>query len=104
MPAPPGCVLVGPNGVVELSEGVIRAERHVHMNFRDAEEYGVQNGDRMNLRIQSSCTTLLENLLVRADETSKLEVHIDTDEGNSADLDRATRVELLKQEKCKCKH
>lgn len=92
----PGCVLVGPKGVVELKEGVIRAERHVHMNFDDAARYGVKNGDRMNLRIQSSCGVVLENLLVRADATSKLEVHIDTDEGNAADLDHATKVELIK--------
>ena len=74
------------------------------MNLRDAQYYGVKNGDRMNLRIHSTSTTLLEDLLVRADETSKLEVHIDTDEGNAADLDNATRVELLKQENCKCQH
>ena len=93
----PGCVLVGPAGVVELKQGVIRAERHVHMNFADAERYGVKNGDRMSLRIHSSCTTTFEDLLVRADATSKLEVHIDTDEGNAVDLDHATKVELLKQ-------
>jgi putative phosphotransacetylase len=98
----PGCVLVGPAGVVELPEGVIRAERHVHMSFDEAARYGVQNGDRMNLRIVGSCTTLLEDLLVRADATSKLEVHIDTDEGNACDLDHATSIELMKQEKCKC--
>lgn len=91
-----GCVLVGPAGVVELSEGVIRAERHVHMNQRDAAYYGVKNGDRLNLRINGSCSLVLEDLLVRADETSKLEVHLDTDEGNAADLDHATRVELFK--------
>jgi propanediol utilization protein len=93
----PGCVIVGPKGVVELKEGVIRAERHVHMNLDHARHYGVKNGDRMKLRIESACTLVLEDLLVRADETSKLEVHLDTDEGNAADLDRATKVELLKQ-------
>jgi propanediol utilization protein len=92
----PGCVLVGPAGAVELKEGVIRAERHVHMNFATAEHYGVKNGDRMKLRIESTCTSVLEHLLVRADATSKLEVHIDTDEGNAADLDHAVRVELFK--------
>ncbi len=93
----PGCVLVGPAGVVDLKQGVIRAERHVHMNVRDAEYYGVQDGDRMSLRIESgSCTTVYEGLLVRADETSKLEVHLDTDEGNAADIDHAVRVELFK--------
>jgi len=101
----PGCVLVGPNGVVQLDEGVIRAERHVHMNDRDAEYYGVSNGDRMNLRVESpGCSLTLEDLLVRADATSKLEVHIDTDEGNACNLDHATHVELLKQEPCACKH
>ncbi len=92
----PGCIMVGPAGVVELKQGVIRAERHVHMNFDHAKHYGVKNGDRMKLRIESSCTTVFEELLVRADATSKLEVHIDTDEGNAADLDHATRVELFK--------
>jgi len=89
------CVLVGPAGVVELNEGVIRAERHVHMNLEHAAYYGVRNGDRMNLRIESTCTVVLEDLLVRADKTSKLEVHLDTDEGNAADLDHATKVELF---------
>lgn len=92
-----GCVLVGPRGVVELSEGVIRAERHVHMSFDHARYYGVKNGDRMSLRIESTCTLLLEDLLVRADKTSKLEVHLDTDEGNAADLDHATKIELIRQ-------
>src|SRR5262249_17410678 len=92
----PGCIMVGPAGVVELKEGVIRAERHVHMNFDHAKHYGVKNGDRMKLRIESTCTTVFEELLVRADAASKLEVHIDTDEGNATDLDHATRVELFK--------
>jgi putative phosphotransacetylase len=92
-----GCVLVGPRGVVELAEGVIRAERHVHMNFEHAAYYGVKNGQRLSLRIESTCSLVLEDLLVRADKTSKLEVHLDTDEGNAADLDHATKVELFKQ-------
>jgi propanediol utilization protein len=100
----PGCVLVGPAGAVELNEGVIRAERHVHMNLTDAAAYGVKNGDRMKLRIEGPCTTVFEDLLVRADGASKLEVHIDTDEGNAVDLDHATNMELLPQNhSCQCR-
>ncbi len=93
----PGAVLVGPAGVVELKEGVIRAERHVHMSNEHAAFYGVKNGDRMSLRIVSSCSVVFNDLLVRADAASKLEVHLDTDEGNAADLDHATKVELIRQ-------
>jgi propanediol utilization protein len=99
----PGCVLVGPAGVVELSEGVIRAERHVHMSLDEAARYGVKNGDRMKLRVEGACTTVFEDLLVRADATSRLEVHIDTDEGNAVDLDHATKMALLPQSSsCGC--
>jgi putative phosphotransacetylase len=102
----PGCVLVGPKGVVELQEGVIRAARHVHMNLRDCEYYGVKNKDFMKLRVEApQCSVVFEDLLVRADETSKLEVHIDTDEGNACYLDSATKVELFKQDPpCGCAH
>jgi propanediol utilization protein len=93
----PGCVLIGPAGSVDLKEGVIRAARHVHMNVRDAAFYGVKNGETMSLRVESGpCTTVFEGLIVRADEQSKLEVHLDTDEGNAADIDHASRVELFK--------
>ncbi|MEC8432493.1 MAG: PduL/EutD family phosphate acyltransferase, partial [Planctomycetota bacterium] len=94
----PGCVLVGPKGVVELNEGVIRAARHVHMSMEDAENYGVQNGDFMKLKIKSpQCSVTLEDLLVRADPTTKLEVHLDTDEGNACNLDAAESIELVPQ-------
>jgi propanediol utilization protein len=99
----PGCVLVGPAGAVELTQGVIRAARHVHMNFEHAAFYGVKNGDLMTLKVTSpQCSVSFEDLLVRADANAKLEVHIDTDEGNACNLDSAIQVELKPQGACKC--
>jgi propanediol utilization protein len=100
----PGCLLVGPNGSIELKQGVIRAMRHVHMGPEDLKYYKVSNGDVMYLRVESpGCTTVLEDLVVRAGDGIKLEVHIDTDEGNAINLDAATKVELIKSAACGCR-
>ncbi len=67
------------------------------MNYFDADHFGVSNGDMMQLKVTShECTTVFDDVLVRADEAAKLEVHIDTDEGNACFLDGASKVELTK--------
>jgi putative phosphotransacetylase len=92
----PGCWIMGPKGMIELKRGVIRAERHVHMSPADAEYYGVKAGGRLNMRVTSNCPGVLENLVCRIDANSKLEIHIDTDEGNACNLSGASKVELFK--------
>jgi len=91
-----GCMLMGPAGFFEMQEGVIRALRHVHMSPEDAGFYGVKAGEAMKLRIGGPCGVTLEQLLVRVDRSFKLEVHIDTDEGNACNLQPNTWCELLK--------
>ena len=92
----PGCYLLGPAGMIELPRGVIRHERHVHMGPADCAYYGIKDGDRINLRVKSTCSAVLEDLLVRFAPATRLEVHLDTDEGNAVDLPHATKVELFK--------
>ena len=92
----PGCMLMGPNGFFEMKEGVIRAAPHVHMHPDDAAFYGVKAGDFMRLRVGGPCATTFDRLLVRVDPEFKLEVHIDTDEGNACALQPDTSVALLK--------
>ncbi len=91
----PGCLVMGPKGTIELPCGVIRPERHVHMSPADAETYGFSNGQYVKLRVDSACATTFENILCRVDPNVLLEVHLDTDEGNTCDLVNATSVELL---------
>jgi putative phosphotransacetylase len=92
----PGCMLMGPAGFFEMPQGVIRALRHVHMHPDDAEFYGVKGGDDMKLRIAGPCGLTLERMLVRVDPSFKLEVHIDTDEGNACNLQPNSTCELVK--------
>lgn len=91
-----GCVLVGPHGSLTLRQGVIRAQRHVHMCPADLTHFGVKDGQSMKLRIAGPCGVVFENLVVREHPKVKLEVHIDTDEGNACHLDTATHMELIK--------
>ena len=92
----PGCYLVGPAGGLEMEGGVIRAARHVHMNPREAEFYGVGDGDRMRLVVDSEQGGVLDGVVCRVSGEGKLEVHLDTDEGNGMDLMRARKVHLEK--------
>jgi len=92
----PGCMLMGPAGFFEIKEGVIRALRHVHMSPADSDFYGVHSGDSMKLKIGGDCGITLDKMLCRVDKSFKLEVHIDTDEGNACNLQPNTPCELIK--------
>ncbi len=94
--ATPGCTILGPKGAVNLSKGVIRAERHVHMSNDDMGYYGVRDGDYLKLKIDGRCGLLFDRVKVRFHPKVVLEVHIDTDEGNACDLESATHMELIK--------
>ena len=92
----PGCMLMGPAGFYEMPYGVIRAARHVHMSPADAAFYEVKDKDYLKLRVYGENSIVFENLLCRVDPALKLEVHIDTDEGNACDLGQYSLCELVK--------
>ncbi|GHS90509.1 phosphate propanoyltransferase [Synergistales bacterium] len=93
----PGGYVMGPKGMLEMKNGIIRAARHVHMSPSDAQFYSVKHLDCVTLKVTADgCTTRFDDLIVRVDPAFKLEVHIDTDEANACNLDRAEKVEILK--------
>jgi putative phosphotransacetylase len=91
----PGGVVMGPAGVVELKEGIIRAAMHVHMNPADAEFYGVKHRDVMKLRVGGAAGVTFTGVHARVDPTYKLEVHMDTDEANACGLRFTKDVQLF---------
>jgi putative phosphotransacetylase len=92
----PGAVIIGPKGVVELKQGLIRAALHVHMNAGEASRFGVKQGDQMKLRVGGQSGVTFNNVHVRIDPTSRLAVHMDTDEANACGLHLTKDVELFK--------
>lgn len=88
--------IIGPKGVVELKEGCIRAMRHIHMNSEEAKFFGLKDGDSVKLRVGGPTAVTFENVVIRVAENTLLEVHLDTDEGNVANIHCNQEVEIIK--------
>lgn len=83
----PGITLSGPKGIAELKEGVIIAWRHIHMHPNDAILFGVKDKDVVNVDVHDEDRPLtFKNVLIRVSDKFKLEMHIDTDEANAAEI------------------
>ena len=91
-----GCTLVGPCGTVELKEGVIAAKRHIHMTTKDAEYYGVKNGQIVEVKVETNGrTTTFGDTVVRVSDSYALAMHIDTDEANAAAVAGSAQGEII---------
>lgn len=79
------CRLVGPQGEIELKEGVIAAKRHIHMTPADAAAFGVENGQTVSVQVENGERSLtFGDVVVRVSDKYALAMHIDTDESNAA--------------------
>ena len=92
------CTLVGPAGKVELSEGVIVAKRHIHMTEKDAETFGVKNGEIVNVLVENGNgrKTIFGDTVIRVSNSYALAMHVDTDESNAAACARAQMGTIVK--------
>ena len=79
----PGAVLIGPKGKVELQQGVVAAQRHIHMNTRDAEKMGIRDKQVVRLQTLTSRPVVFENVAVRVHNDFATTVHLDYDEANA---------------------
>ncbi|WEG74317.1 phosphate propanoyltransferase [Vagococcus intermedius] len=85
------------DGEVQI-QGAIAAKRHIHMSDRDAENFGVKKGDVVKVEIASEeRKTIFDDVIVRPDPKFVLEMHIDTDEANAANVGKGTVGRLIKE-------
>jgi putative phosphotransacetylase len=76
--------LVGPLGSIYKKEGLIIAQAHIHMNPENAQEFGVENGEFVQIKVDGERPVSFEKVLIRISPKYKLEMHMDTDEANAS--------------------
>lgn len=91
----PGILLEGPRGRLELTEGVIVAQRHIHMQPADAARFGVQDRQTVCVLTRGPRQTVFGHVIIRVHPQFRLEMHVDTDEGNAAGLRDGDLAELV---------
>ena len=80
------CELIGPKGSVELEEGVINDQRHLHCSDAEAAEYGLKSGDVISVRVPGETPITVHQVAVRVHPSFRMNIHLDTDEANAASL------------------
>lgn len=88
--------LVGPKGAVYLKQGMIVAQRHIHMHPDDAARYDVKNGDTVTLESAGLRGGVFHNVAIRVSDASTLECHLDVEEANAMLLDGSSKLKLIK--------
>lgn len=91
----PGCRITGPKGSVELAHGLMISKRHLHISAAQAKEYGLQDGQTIQLRYGGERPVVFEEVLVRAGDGHELEVHLDMDEANAALIKNGSYMEII---------
>ena len=88
--------IIGPRGVVELDEGCIIANRHIHMSPSEAEVFGLKDGDYVDVDVNGKRRTRWFDVQVRVHKDFRLEMHVDTDDANAAGIGNGFIVTIAK--------
>ncbi|NBI66256.1 phosphate propanoyltransferase [Pseudoflavonifractor sp. 60] len=91
----PGVLLQGPRGVLSLPQGVIIADRHLHMSTAQAAAFGLKDGDTVRIQVGGGKPGILDGVLVRAGDQYELDLHLDTDDANAFQLKQGQLVTVL---------
>ena len=91
----PGVKLEGAAGWVELSQGVIAAQRHIHMHPRDATRMGVQDKQTVRLQTYTARPVIFDNVTVRVHPSFQTCVHLDYDEANACGFQKGDLGRIL---------
>ena len=89
--------IIGPKGVVTLKEGYIIANRHIHMSTDEGAQFGLSDGQYVDVEVNGERKTKFYDVQVRVHKDFRLEMHIDTDDANAAGIGNGAKVMIVKK-------
>jgi len=92
----PGITLVGPKGSVQIKEGLVVAQRHIHMSCEDARNLGVLDKEIVSIEVDGERGGIYSNVAIRANDSSVLEFHVDTEEANAMNINSLSKIKIKK--------
>lgn len=88
--------LVNEDTEINLKEGCIIANRHIHMTKEEAEKYGFKGLEKVKIKIEGEKSGILNDVYLRIADNSSFELHLDTDDGNAFGLKTGDKIEIIK--------
>ena len=89
--------IIGPRGIVTLTEGCIIANRHIHMSEEEGARFGVRDGEYVDVELKGERRSLFYDVQIRVHKDFRLEMHIDTDDANAAGVGNGFKAKLIKR-------
>ena len=91
----PGILLMGERGTVALPQGVIAAQRHVHLTPQTAQRLGVTDKQTVRLQTFTDRPLTFDDVLVRVSPQFADSAHLDFDEANACAMGKADWGRIL---------
>ena len=91
--------IIGPKGELNLKEGCILANRHIHISTEEVKQYNLEGIKKVKVKIDGEKGGILNNVYLKILEPSLLEMHIDTDEGNAFGVKTGDELEIIELER-----
>lgn len=91
--------IIGPKGELNLKEGCILANRHIHISPEEVKQYNLEGIKKVKVKIDGEKGGILNNVYLKILEPSLLEMHIDTDEGNAFGVKTGDELEIIELER-----
>lgn len=91
--------IIGPKGKIDLKEGCILANRHIHISPEEVKKYNLEGVKKVKVKIDGEKGGILNNVYLKILDPSVLEMHIDTDEGNAFNVKTGDILEIVELER-----